>query len=94
MTGIEALKALASGKRIRRQDWGAHEAVCPYETGEYIPLIAQPTYALTMNRWKRINEPLDFDVELQRIYTDFLMDDWELVESKDHIVDSNEKVPQ
>ncbi len=82
MTGIEALKALASGKKIRREDWGAGEAICPEEMGEYLPVIAQPTYALTMSRWNRINknEPRDFDLELQRIYTDFLMDDWEVVE--------------
>jgi hypothetical protein len=79
MTGIEALKALASGKAIRRECWGVDEAICPYETGEYLPVIAQPTYALRMNRLKGIIKE-DLEIELQRIYTDFLMDDWETVE--------------
>jgi hypothetical protein len=79
MTGSEALKALASGEKIRRECWGADEAICQYKIGEYIPVIAQPTYALKMNSLKRIISA-DFDVELQRIYTDLLMDDWEIVE--------------
>ena len=79
MTGIDALKALASGKTIRRECWEADEAICPYETGEYLPVIAQPTYALKMRKLKGIIAE-DLDIELQRIYTDFLMDDWEVVE--------------
>jgi hypothetical protein len=82
MTGIEALKALIEGKKIRRENWDKNEAICYSSAWNSFPEIAGPTKAFTMNRWNRINknEPLDLDSEFTRIYTDFLQDDWEIVE--------------
>jgi hypothetical protein len=82
MTGIEALKALIEGKKIRRENWDKDEAICYSAAEKWFPETAGPTKAFTMNRWNRINknEPLDLDLEFRRIYTDFLQDDWEIVE--------------
>jgi hypothetical protein len=82
MTGIEALKALTEGKKIRRENWDKDEVICYSAAEEWFPETVGPTKAFTMNRWNRINknEPLDLDLEFRRIYTDFLQDDWEIVE--------------
>jgi len=80
MTGIEALKALIEGKKIRRENWDKDEAICYSAAWNSFPETAGPTKAFTMNRWNRINknEPRDLDSEFNRIYTDFLQDDWEI----------------
>lgn len=82
MTGIEALKALTEDKKIRRENWDKDEAICYSAAWNSFPETAGPTKAFTMNRWNRINknEPLDLDLEFRRIYTDFLQDDWEVIE--------------
>ena len=82
MTGVQALKALIEGMKIRRENWDKDEAICYSAAENPLPETAGPTKAFTMNRWNRINknEPLDLDLEFRRIYTDLLQDDWEIVE--------------
>jgi hypothetical protein len=82
MTGIEALKALTEGKKIRRENWDKDEAICYSAAERGFPETVCPTKAFTMSRWNRINknELLDLDLEFRRIYTDFLQYDWEIVE--------------
>lgn len=75
MTGIEALQALKEGKKVKRFDWDEDENLSLY--CERI----HPSFAFTKNRWNLINktEPRDFDQILVNVFTDFLLDDWEIV---------------
>jgi hypothetical protein len=80
MTGSEAIQALRDGKRVRRTTWDEHEALAytPSELFKY-PAEISPTYAYTIKRWKHMNDPRDLDRLFINTFTDFLMDDWEVV---------------
>ena len=82
MTRIQALHKLKEGKKVRRQSWDENEILIFKPAGGDWMNHITPSYGFVMNKINRIgkSEISDWHYMFVRIYTDFLQDDWEIVE--------------
>ena len=83
MTGIEALKALRDGKNVKSARWHENEVLYGRPNGRFVTEFSGkilPSITYTMNRWSPMTDHRYLDTLIQNALTDFLADDWEVVE--------------
>jgi hypothetical protein len=76
MTGVEALKLLKDGQKVKRKNWRSDEYLSTYAGTNEI----HPSQKYNQYRGEDLHHLEDTVLLTDEILNDFLADDWEIVE--------------